>query len=139
MSTDRELRLALEKRCTDKHTHCRAPHYKELVWLCLSTDGYKVSSSNSVSVSNEGLSMAWQFIDTISVSSTKMCREVLSLDKRGRNGAGDLRPRATVVRQRPEPRTDKEKASFSGPLILPTASGHYATEDNTIEEAVAED
>ena len=83
--------------------------------------------------------MAWQFIDTISVSSTKSCREMVSLGKRGRNGAGYSRSRTTAVRQRPEPRADEEKASFSGPPILPTASGHYGTEHDTIEEAMAED
>ena len=31
VSTDKELGLALEKRCKDRHTLYRAPDYKELV------------------------------------------------------------------------------------------------------------
>ena len=81
VSADRELGLALEKRFKNKYTSHRTPNYRELVWLCLSTDGYKVSSSNLDNLLDEDVSMAWQFIDTISVSSTKRCREMVSLGK----------------------------------------------------------
>ena len=64
---------------------------------------------------------------------------MVSLGKRGRNGARFLTSRAISVRQRPEPRTDKKKASFSGLPSLSTASGYYGTEHDTIEETMAED
>lgn len=139
ISADAELGLALDKRFKSKHTLYRAPDYKELVWLCLSTDGYKVSSSSLNSVSDEDVSMAWQFIDTVSVSSTKRCREMTSLGKGGRNGAGFLRSRAALARQKPKPRANQTGMSFSGPPTVLTAPKQYSSEHDTIEEAMVED
>jgi hypothetical protein len=139
VSTDRELNLALEKRFKGKNTLYITPNYATLVWLCLSTDGYKVSSANLNNVSDNDVSEAWQFIDTTSISSTKRCREMISLGKNNRSDTGFTRYSNTATRQKIKARVNRNRAA---PTCIPTllsAPRECGTEHDTIEDAMLED
>jgi hypothetical protein len=139
VSTDRELNLALDKRFKGKTTLYVNPSYATLVWLCLATEGYKVSSSNLNNVSDDDVSQAWEFVDTVSVSSTKRCREMISLGKNNRNSAGFLRSRTTAVRLKAKARVNRVSESLRGPPVVLQAGSEYDTEHDTIEDAMLED
>lgn len=142
ISEDREIGLALAKRFKGKTTLYGIPDFKDLVSMCLSTDGYKVCSNCLVNVSDEDVASAWQFIDTISVSSTERCRNLVSKGKGGRTGMGFLRsPMRNVRSPRASryPHRSRLGVNLGGPPVVAPPGENVALEHNTMEEAIAED
>jgi hypothetical protein len=85
---NREICLAIEKRFKGKRTLYGDPGFSELVAWCLATDSYKVRQKNLERVSDTDVELAWEFIDTMSVSSTKACRESIEKLKGRRSALG---------------------------------------------------
>jgi hypothetical protein len=131
-----EIRLSVEKRFKGKKTVHGTPGFAELVKWCLATDSYKVCQGNLDKVCDSDVELAWEFIDTMSVSSTKRCRDTLGMLKGGRSatgfrrhhvgGTGGSRPKARVTRNAVPPTYVKHSDA---------GSGGY----RTLEEAVLED
>jgi len=136
---NREVSLALDKRFKGKRTFYDVPGYRDLVYLCLCSDGYKVSSSSLRNVSDDDVALAWQFIDTTSVSSTARCREIVNAGKSNRNGAGFLRSTKRHSGNSVQPRRARGEAVPGGPPAVLAGTRHYNTEHNRIYDVMLED
>jgi hypothetical protein len=88
LSANEELTSAIEKRFKGKRTCHGAPTYKDIAMWCLCTHGYSVSQQNLSSTSNVDVEAVWEFIDTLSVSSTEKCRDLISRGKQSRSSIG---------------------------------------------------
>lgn len=139
LKENREVNLALDKRFKGKRTLYSTPDFKDLVYLCLCSDGYKASSSSLHSVSDDDIALAWQFIDTVSVSSTVKCREVVNAGKGSRSGAGFSRSvkRRGICSVRPK--RPRGETVLGGPPAVLIGAKHYSTEHYSIDEVMLED
>jgi len=139
ISVSNEIHMAVEKRFKGKSTLYGTPNFKDIVCMCLSTDGYKICSSNLKDLSDDDVTLAWQFIDTMSVSSTEGCRELIKRGKSSRSSVGFSRSNLKV--QRPVARAIRGR--FGVPIasrpVLVSKDIDRATEHYTVEEAVADD
>jgi hypothetical protein len=133
---NKEISLAVEKRFKGKRTLHENPGYKQLIAWCLSTDSYKLSEKNIEKVSNADIELAWQFIDTASVSSTKDCRDMISKYRGTRSGVG-------FRRQHTKSRSDRiNRVRFSREAVSSTLLPHTEADSagyDTLSEMLAED
>ena len=133
-----EIRLAIEKRFNGKRTLYADPGFKELVAWCLCTDSYKMCEKNVQRVSDADIELAWQFIDTASVSSTRPCREMVLRYKSGRSAVGFRREHVTQqptpVRHRPL--TRRGALSTVVPYTNVDSQGYRALEDILVEDCM---
>lgn len=131
-----EIRMAIDKRFNTKGTLYLYPGFRELVAWCLGTDSYKLCEKNLEKVSNKDIDLAWQFIDTTAVSSTKHCREVMDRYRGGRSSVGfrreHMRPYVTSAPRRQRRRN----------MVLPTLAS-YTERDcegyGSLEDVMLED
>ena len=131
-----EIRLAVEKRFKGKRTLYEDPCFRELVAWCLGTDSYKLCEKNIERVSDVDIELAWQFIDTTSVSSTKSCREIMGRYKSARSAVGFRREHIRT----------SSRASPYKPLTrnaVPSTLARHTKKDSdgydTLEEMMVED
>lgn len=131
-----EIRLAVEKRFKGKKTLYVDPGFRELVAWCLSTDSYKLCEKNMDKVSDSDVELAWQFVDTTTVSSTKPCREIMSRYKGARSAVGFRREHI---------RTSSSANPHKPPTrnAVPSTLAQYTRKDSegysTLEEMMVED
>jgi hypothetical protein len=83
-----EMKLAVEKRFKRKTIIYEHSKFKEITAWCLTIDLYKVCAKNVRYVSNADIESAWEFIDTISVSSTETLRRIIQKSKKERSAVG---------------------------------------------------
>lgn len=93
-----ELRKSMAKRLKSKVTVHSVPGMKDVVMMCLVTDGYKVSSRSFSCIDDMDVQTAWDFIDSSVVSSSDDTRNLLKRCTRGRSGDGFRRVRGGVRR-----------------------------------------
>lgn len=136
---DREISLAAEKRFKGKHTLYGSPGYKDLVSWCLSTNGYAVSSGRLNSVSDDDVSLVWQFIDTMSVSSTERCRELINRGKGSRSGVGFSRCVSGKTKQPRNSKRERVGAKLRRPPTIVPFGDQNASEHDTVEHHITED
>jgi hypothetical protein len=86
--SNEKLSLAISKRFKGRFTRYESLGYQELVCWCLATDGYKLSEEGFFSVSNEDVEGAWNFIDSVRVSSSNDCRDLVNRGALSRDGTG---------------------------------------------------
>jgi len=139
LMSDRELTLAVSKRFKGKNTVHGSPGYSQLVVWCLSTDMYKLCSDNFVSVENSDVSLAWQFIDTISVSSTKKCRDLVNKNKHSRSSVGFSRSIREITRPPPSNLDRSVLPRVHDKPVLENTSQYNSSSHVTMEEMIAED
>ena len=139
LQDNRELNLAVDKRFRGKRTLYCTPDYRSLVYLCLSTNAYRVSSSFFRSISDDDVTLAWQFIDTASVSSTAKCRLLINRGKRDRNGAGFARSMEKDNRTIERRARTRYGTRLSMQGAAPDDVKHYKTEHSTLYEVAMED
>jgi hypothetical protein len=133
---NKEIQLAIDKRFKGKKTLYLSPGFKNLVVWCLATDSYKVCEKSLDKVSNVDIESVWQFIDTISVSSTEECRNLVSKCKGVRSSVGFSRSNVRATPQRRPAILRLE--TFSQPSLM-----DYDVQDSegfgTLEEVQAHD
>lgn len=133
---NREMSLAVEKRFKNKRTAYGVPGYKELVAWCLASDSFNVREEVLDCVSNNDIELVWQFIDTMSVSSSPVCRELVMRGKGSRNSSAFTRtlgrPASPRVRRAHIPRGLR-------PPVLEDCSDEPTEEHRTIDDIMAED
>lgn len=119
LSECNELSLSLKKRFKGKTTRHGTPDYASLVLWCLASLGYRVNSAYIASVMDEDVVRAWEFIDTLKVSSGSGTRELLSRCLKGRDGVSFRRscPPAGVPKRTIKMVSNPE-AVFSNPTAL---------------------
>lgn len=139
VQSDREIGLAIEKRFKGKHTLYGSPGYKDLVSWCLSTNGYSVSSSRLNNVSDDDVGLAWQFIDTMSVSSTERCRELIGRGKGSRSGVGFTRCVSSKSRQPRSGKRERVGARLRYPPTVVPFDDQNPSEHDTAEHHIIED
>lgn len=132
-----ELNAALAKRFRGKTTVHSYPPYGQIVQWILATDGYKVREENLHSISNDDVVDAWEFIDTLKVSSSSSCRDMLSTMVSGRNGES-FRRTLTTPKTPPKLKSKTVKAPRNKPEMLSLERDVSVVHD-TIDDAIVED
>jgi hypothetical protein len=136
ISGNNEIRLAIAKRFDGKRTLHGDPGFRDLVAWCLGTDSYKVCERNLERVHDKDIDLVWQFIDTISVSSTAQCRAIVAKYTNGRSSVGfrreHMRPLVVAPRKKVEDRR-----------VAPSAIARYSEADSggyeSLRDLVLED
>lgn len=136
-----ELKAALNKRFKDKRTVYLNPDFSSLVLWCLSTNSYSVNDKNLYNVDIRDVDSCWQFIDTMKVSSSDDCRELIARGSDGRDSLGFRRrtaPPGSNTRTNREPFNNQAVRIFS---YLKKEDGHdsYRREHLYVEDIMAED
>jgi hypothetical protein len=131
-----EISLALDKRFKGKRTLYVEPGFKDLVTWCLCTDSYKFSEKNVEKVSDKDIEMAWQFVDTMSVSSTRQCRELILKYKGARSSVGFRREHMRPPSLRP---VTRGSVRASGPSRLERYTDMDSKGYSTLNDMIAED
>lgn len=78
LASNVEVSRFCEKRLRGINTSRGGYSPRDLMFMCMCTDGYKVSEEYLDSVSNEDVALMWSHIDTLRVSSTLSCRTMVS-------------------------------------------------------------
>ncbi len=129
-----EIAAAVSKRFKGRTPASWGVTFYDLVIWCLCTKNHVVSGQCMSGVFDEDVEAAWGFLDTIKVSSSMDCSNLVreAMGKR----SGDSFRRATN-KQRPRPTADKgQRKVFEGtPALIPDTTWSCAT----VEEAMVED
>ena len=88
ISKNEEIMPAVQKRFKNKRTSHGDPGFAALVIWCTAMNSYKVCQANLIGVSDFDVDLAWQFIDTLSISSTKACRGIMNRFKGTKSAVG---------------------------------------------------
>lgn len=137
IETNSELKSAVSKRFRGKTTLYGYPAFSQLVSWVMSSDGYKLREENFTNISNDDVSGIWEFIDTMRVSSSDSCREMMTELSANRDSEAFRR---TLSTPKTPPRTKSKvlKVPKSRPVILGIGSGISHTHD-TIEGVLVDD
>lgn len=137
--SNKELNQAIKKRFRGKTTKYGFPSFERIVMWILSTSGYDINSDILCDVSNDDVGLAWEFLDTLRVSSSEDCRR--QLDKSLGTRSSDGFRRSTNVRVNAG---HIQRAIIEVPSTRPTMSevthsremGHATIDDVLIEDAL---
>ena len=88
VSSSPEISNYISKRFGGKRTRHGSPGFRSIVMWCLSSKGYTVNSLNLTDVSFEDVAECWEFIETVSISSTAETRELISKCTMNRSSVG---------------------------------------------------
>ena len=133
---DREIMLALQKRFKNKRTLHGDPRFADILTWCMSTDSYKVCQKNFEGVSDSDVDLVWQFIDTLSVSSTRACRDVMNKFKGARSAVGFRREH---TKPSVSPRTHRPGIRSAAPPALVPHSDKDKEGYNSLEDVITQD
>jgi hypothetical protein len=137
LSGNREIQMAISKRFRGKVTVYGSPAFADLLVWCLSSDGYKVGEGFFERVSDSDVELVWHFIDTMRVSSTDHCRELVGRRLHNRDSTGFKRARSGIARA-PRPAPGSTRVPTSPPVAVELLGG-VSPEHLTVEDVMVED
>lgn len=117
-----EIKSSIKKRMRGKPAMCDGVSYLDMVAWCLSVRSYGFSSRYIKGTSDDEIESLWQYIDTLSISSTESCRKLISKYKDRRTATGFQRSVRTDF-------AEKGKIPLVSYTEMPPTLGAYSDSD----------